>query len=110
MGRIAAAWSALRGKAPTPPHVCHQELEHLRAEWREYELTLNSYMEKMNAWAARVAKREKRAAVKLLEAEGSEAQPAQASLPLDPKARKAALRQIYGGRLRGVPNAHGGPT
>lgn len=83
----------LIGRQPPPVHTCKAEVDRIVREWREYELSLNSYMEKMNAWAGRVAKREKRAAQKLLEMEGEGSEPAQHALPLDPKSRKAALRQ-----------------
>ena len=67
----------------------------MQAEWRAYELELTGYMDKMNAWAARQAKRDKRSAVELLDA--SEAARSYDALPGEaPQTTKAQLRAQLG--------------
>lgn len=60
VGRIGDAVRALRGHAK-PCYTCERNVQRLEAEWREFQLSLTGYMEQMNAWAARQAKRDKRA-------------------------------------------------
>ncbi len=39
--------------------TCAEHISQLQHEWRAYELQLNGFMEKMGAWAARQAKRDR---------------------------------------------------
>ncbi len=75
-----------------PCYTCEKRTQKIEAEWREFSLTLTSYMEQMNAWAARQAKRDKRALGRVL-AQGAvdEAveEPAPAAVSIG---RKAELR------------------
>lgn len=57
-GRLVRAWRALRGHAE-PCMTCAEHIAQLQHEWRAYELALNGYMDKMGAWAARQAKRDR---------------------------------------------------
>lgn len=98
------------GRDPAPTHICIDVVRELQAEWREYELTLNGYMEKMNAWAARQAKRDKRAAERALDGE-TESAPAQ-PMPTSRAEMKAQLRRQLAGQVmsrRGLlPAYHNG--
>ena len=95
--RLRDAWWTLLGRNGLVP-ATKKDLRALTAEWREYELELNGYMEKMNAWAARQAKRDKRA-LDALEATAAETngQP----LELTDLDRKTALRRRAFGTIRG---------
>lgn len=111
-GRWKQAWRALRGLAPAPAHVCVREVEglrqafdELRADHREFILELSGYMEKMNTWAARQAKRDKRRALAALDADESPAtRPAPS--PATPADRKRELRAQLA-RARGFPARFG---
>ena len=93
MGRIGNAVRALRGHA-APCRTCESHIRRIESEWRTFELELTGYMEKMNAWAARQAKRDKRAQEVALDASSYE-QPVQAP----PATPKAILRAQYGAAI-----------
>jgi hypothetical protein len=85
----------VRQKGPQQPcRSCLKAFEQLRTDWLEYEATLVSYMERMNAWAARQAKRDKRLLAETLDAQvpnGQETTPAEIGAADTLAAARAAL-------------------
>jgi hypothetical protein len=95
LGRIQAAARILFLPGDHTP-VTRADLVQLRIEWQLWEVTFTDALEKLNAWAARQAKRDKRALNKLAEADASDAGTS-ASTPTDRHARKLALWRKAGG-------------
>jgi hypothetical protein len=93
--RIQAAAAILFLPGDHTP-VTKRDLVQLRVEWQLWEVTFTDALEKLNAWAARQAKRDKRALTKLAEADASE-DGTSASSPTDRHARKLALWRKAGG-------------
>jgi len=109
MGRMGDALRALRRHA-SPCRTCEKHIRVLTGDWLEYELTLNSYMEKMNAWAARQAKRDRRAVQSVLGADPqNDVLPENPSaIPLSQEQKKANLRaRVFGGAGGVRPGANG---
>ncbi len=100
LGRIGDAVRTLRGHA-RPCYTCERRTQKLEAEWLEFQLQLTGYMEQMNAWAARQAKRDKRALGTVLEAPSVEIEAEAAAggaVGLARGAHKAQLRRrVFGG-------------
>lgn len=66
--------------------VTRQDLADLRREWSTWEVTFSDLLERLTVWAARQARRDKRAIEAALAAD-----PPGASAPTDRRARKLAL-------------------
>lgn len=84
-GRLRAAWSVLCGEMTTPPQI--------RADWIEYQIAFDGILDKLNTALARIAKRDQRAAVQLIEALGNEQEKEAAPHGEGPEGRKAEVRR-----------------
>jgi hypothetical protein len=95
--RAAAALLFLPGdRMPVTRH----ELEMFRIEWTEWQLTFTSVLEKLNAWQARQAKREKRALDR-----GPALPPETSAKPHDRRTHKLALWRRASGAAAPAPEA-----
>lgn len=91
--RTAAAILFLPGdRTPVTKH----DLVRLKHDWQEWEITFNGILEKLNAWQARQAKREKRELVRSLEASEGPQQPTGSVRKLELYRR---ARAMGGGRV-----------
>jgi hypothetical protein len=103
--RIRAAAAVLFLPGDRMP-VTRHDLLRLHHEWAEWEITFNGILEKLNAWQARQAKREKRALERSLGEDNSEGlqQPTGRVHKLDLYRR---ARAVGGGTPPPPPNPQG---
>lgn len=99
-GRIRAAIAVLLGRQMT--------IDQINREWAEIQSESAEMFNKFNALASRLAKAERAATKKSIEALVPDETPPEFDVPPDAAARKAALRKrAFDLRMRGPANVNG---